>query len=84
MALLNDLLPLLLIVLVFPIVLFLTGKSGRTAKRAAVPLLSVILVFFVASAVLQPAYRQKDLLFAFFSLVLLIYSVKKQKQGGKT
>ena len=79
----NDLLPLLLILLVFPIVLFLSGKPGRMARRAAVPLLSVIFVFFAASAVLQPAYRQKDLLFAFFSLVLLFYTIKKQKQGGK-
>jgi hypothetical protein len=84
MALLNDLLPFLLILLVFPIVLFLSGKSGRTARRLAVPLLSLIFVFFVASAFYQPAYRQKDLLFAFFSLVLLVYSIKKQKQGGKT
>jgi hypothetical protein len=84
MALLNDLLPLLLIVLVLPIVLFLSGKTGRTARRTAVPLLSLIFVFFVVSAAFQPAYRNKDLLFAFFSLMLLVYSVKKQKSGGKT
>jgi hypothetical protein len=84
MALLNDLLPLLMILLVLPIVLFLSGKPGLAARRAAVPLLSVIFIFFIASAVFQPAYRTKDLLFAFFSLVLLLYSVKKQKSGGKT
>jgi hypothetical protein len=84
MELLNDLLPLLMILLVLPIVLFLSGKSGRTARRAAVPLLSVIFVFFTVSAVIQPAYRYKDLLFAFFSLMLLIYSIKNRKSGGKT
>jgi len=83
MDFLNDFLPLLLILLVLPVVLFVSGRLSRPAMRAAVPVLSLIFVFFLVSAVLQPAYRQKDLLFAFFSLILLVYAVKKQKSNRK-
>ena len=84
MDILNDLLPLLLIVLILPIVLFLSGRAGFLARRAVIPVLSVIFIFFIISAILQPVYRQKDFLFAFFSLILLWYSVKKQKSARKT
>jgi hypothetical protein len=83
MGFLNDLLPLLLILLIFPIVLFMSGRPGQLARRAVIPIISVILVFFIINSILQPAYRQKDLLFAFFSLILLWYSIKRQKSAKK-
>jgi hypothetical protein len=76
---LQDILPILLILLFVPLAIY--GKKWEASLPVWVPYLIFggIGTFFVISAVLQPALRYKNLLFAFFAFTLLYWTYRKKK-----